>query len=156
MANITWHWSTTTPTYRIMSSNDLFFTVNKPVYCFHIMEESLFFCDVLHNVVGYLSTLHLNPHCLHTNPDIRCNPSTQCVRQTAAGSNGPSLSEAEQCRRWPLFRCPKKEIKACDEDAPQAQPGHSPTVSHQHVRACVGARSVSAADIWLQLTLIRW
>ena len=45
---------------------------------------------------------------------------------------GFSLCGAEESSRWPLFRWPEKEIKPCDEESPQAWPGHSPTVSHQH------------------------
>lgn len=59
--------------------------------------------------------------------------SGQCVRQITAGSNRPSLSEAEQCRVWPLFRCSEEEIKAFDEESPRALLGHSPTVTHECV-----------------------
>lgn len=120
----------------IISSKSLFLTeccstVTKPLYCFQIMKENLFV--ILLKATGCLSVLHLHLRCLHTHRDVFCSPNSHCVRQIAAGSNRPPLSEAEQCRVWPLFRCSEEEIKAFDEESPRALLGRSPTVTHKCV-----------------------
>lgn len=121
----------------IISSEGLFLTeccstVTEALYCFQIMKENLLFVILL-KAAGCLSALHLHLHCLHTHQDVFCSPNSQCVRQIAAGSNRPLLSEAEQCRVWPLFRCSEEEIKAFDEESPRALLGRSPTVTHEFV-----------------------
>lgn len=135
----------------IISSKGLFLTgccstVTEPLYCFQIIKENVLFVILL-KATDCLSALHLHLHCLHTHRADFCSPNSQCVRQIATCSNRPSLSEAEQWRVWPLFRCSEEEIKAFDEESPRALLGRSLTVTHECVHVyylCVWCRLCGA------------